>query len=83
VPPRLGRSRPRNPSLHERGLADRDLVADHEREHFAGTSAVEARADQTYADDEVAADRGGNGDGPAVGGDTNAAELERERERTT
>jgi FtsZ-interacting cell division protein ZipA len=73
-------------SLHERGLADHELVADHEREHFAGTSAVQDRADQTYAgdaDDGVAADRGGNGERPAVGGETNSAELERERERGT
>jgi FtsZ-interacting cell division protein ZipA len=26
--------------LHERGLADEELIEDHEREHFAGTSAV-------------------------------------------
>ena len=48
--------------MHEQGLADDELVEDHEREHFAGTSAVrddhhddnpsndDPRDDDTYVD---------------------------------
>ena len=36
--------------MHERGMADDELVEDHERERFAGTSAMQR-------DDGVAADR--------------------------
>ena len=52
-------------SLHEQGLADHELVEDHEREQFAGTSAVPdddaADHDAAYANDpraDAVADRG-------------------------
>jgi len=38
--------------MHEKGLADHELVADHERDRFAGTSAVRDNGDGArYADD--------------------------------
>jgi hypothetical protein len=47
--------------LHERGMADHELIEDHEREHFAGTSAA---GDHTVRRDDDGAmmdgDRGGS-----------------------
>ena len=37
-------------SMHEQGLADHELVEDHERERFAGTSAVRDHDDPTFID---------------------------------
>ena len=41
-------------TLHERGLADQDLIDEDEREHFAGTSAV---ADSDEQESEVGSRR--------------------------
>ncbi len=53
--------------LHERGLADNELVSDDERERFAGTSAVPAEESDRAADegpvDEAADDRDAGGVG--------------------
>jgi hypothetical protein len=37
-------------ALHERGMADHELIEDHEREHFAATSAVADKSGES--DDE-------------------------------
>ena len=67
-------------NLHERGLADHELIADDERDEFAGTSAV--------PEDGVAPDAGGPANGArdagtpangAVAADDRAAERPRSR----
>jgi hypothetical protein len=67
-------------ALHEQGMADHELIGDHEREHFAGTSAVPDSATgggaATHADNGVGAGDGANSDLGAVRADEG-------RERTT
>jgi FtsZ-interacting cell division protein ZipA len=50
-------------ALHEQGMADHELIEDHERDRFAGTSAVrgddrEARRDGDRSDEQDDADHG-------------------------
>ena len=45
-------------SMHEQGLADHELVEDHEREHFAGTSAVRDDDGTPFTDDDRRDDDG-------------------------
>jgi FtsZ-interacting cell division protein ZipA len=55
--------------LHERGMADHELIEDHERERFEGTSATQATTDDGMRDDErgtLDADRRGTTTGGAV-----------------
>jgi FtsZ-interacting cell division protein ZipA len=49
--------------LHERGLADHELIDDDEREHFAGTSASEPLADEADGA-PLRARSGANDEGP-------------------
>jgi FtsZ-interacting cell division protein ZipA len=52
-------------ALHEEGLADPELVQDHERERFAGTSAV--REDDTHLDEVPDTSGAANGDRATTG----------------
>ncbi len=54
-------------NLHERGLADHELISEDERDDFAGTSAVpEERATRDTGDNGVPAERGAPQDGRAT-----------------
>ncbi len=64
---------------HEQGLADHELVADDERDRFAGTSAVPDTGDEEADATRGVAARGTSGETPIVpaGGDAGAVSTER------
>jgi len=67
-------------SLHERGMADHELVGDEERERFAGTSAAGLEQAATGADaDRVPDADAGRGADPAVTGSRTGAYPRRGR----
>jgi FtsZ-interacting cell division protein ZipA len=61
--------------LHERGLADHELIDDDERERFAGTSATEPVADEVSSTPSAAGrDRTGRGDVDTVASGANGGQ---------